>query len=166
MMEIQMRTKLLVLSIALAFCATLASATNSCVTCYIDYVNGSDLNDGQAKVTGGGHGPWQHLPGMVGTGPTGGGTDGCASLCAAQIPVAGDKYILKGGVVWPSTVFPINWQWSGTSSTTTFGCAGAGCIYVGNDPTWNLGIVNSVISDLDFGGCPSSVSVSISGVGG
>ena len=135
------------------------SKANTCTTCYIDYSSGNDSNSGADKAH-----PWKHLPGM--TGGTSGGTDACASNCAAQVPKAGDQYILKGGVIWPYTVFPLNWAWPGASTTSTYGCAGTGCIYIGVDTTWNLGTVNSVIPSRDFGGCPSGVTASISGGGG
>ncbi len=132
------------------------SKANTCTTCYIDYSSGSDSNSGADKAH-----PWKHLPGM--TGGASSGLDACTANCAAQVPKAGDQYILKGGVVWPHTVFPLNWAWPGASTTSTYGCAGTGCIYIGVDTTWNLGTVNSVIPSRDFGGCPSGVTASISG---
>ncbi len=151
------------------------AASNTCTTCYIDHVNGSDSNDGTTETTGGGHGPWKHAPGMLGLSPTGTSTgDGCTANCASQVPVAGDKYILKGGVVWPYTTMP--WSWgsaSGTSSTQTYGCAGTGCIYVGNAvgaglPAWNAGVVNSVVMTRDLGGWnpASPPTITLSGGGG
>lgn len=143
-------------------------AAHSCTTCYIDYVDGSDSNDGAAKTTGGGHGPWRHAPGMLGLTTTGTSTeDGCTSTCASQVPVAGDRYILRGGTIWPYTTLPWLWTWGGTSTTSgTYGCAGSGCIYIGYDPTWNLGIVNAVTLQRDLGGCASTPTVSFSGGGG
>src|SRR5271165_1792689 len=99
---------------------------NTCTTCYIDYQSGSDSNSGASKLS-----PWKHLPGM--TGQAGGGTDACTANCASQTPIHGDSYILKGGVVWPYTVFPLKWSWSGSGTTSTYGCSGTGCIYVGVD---------------------------------
>ena len=147
-----------------------APLSNTCVTCYIDYELGSDLNDGTAKTTGGGHGPWQHAPGMLGLTPAGASTgDGCTSNCAAQSPLPGDKYILKGGVIWPYTTLPWQPTMSGNATTSgTYGCAGTGCIYIGYDPTWNKGIVNSVTLTRDLGGCnpASPPTVVFSGGGG
>lgn len=150
--------------------AETAFAANTCTICYVDYNNGSDANDGTAKTTGGGHGPWKHAPGMLGLSPSGSSTgDGCASNCASQVPKAGDQYILKGGEIWPYTTLPWQFQGSGNATTSgTYGCAGTGCIYIGYDPTWNLGIVNSVTLQRDLGGCnPSSPpTVAFSGGGG
>jgi len=136
-----------------------AVAANTCTTCYIDYENGNDSWSGTAPTSQGNNiGPWKHLPGMLGISPSGASTgDGCSKNCASQAPRAGDKYILKGGVVWPYTTMPISWTWSGTSSTTTWGCTGSGCIYVGNAvgaglPGWNKGVVTSITLSRDLGG--------------
>jgi len=169
-----MRRLLIAMAFLLAAVAPRAQAANTCTTCYIDYVNGSDSNDGTAETTGGGHGPWKHLPGMLGINTTGGSTgDGCTGNCASQVPTAGDKYIFKGGVVWPNTAQPIQFTWSGSSSTSTWGCAGTGCIYVGNAvgaglPAWNAGVVTSITMTRDVGGWnPSSPpTISCSGGGG
>jgi hypothetical protein len=124
-------------------------------TCrYVDYSTGSDSNDGLGEASG--H-PWKHMPGMVGTGPDGSSHDGCTGNCSSFTPSAGTAIILRGGVVWPATSQPINWGWSGKSTTSAgFGCTGTGCIYIGIDPAWNTGQVNAVITTRDFGGCPSS----------
>jgi hypothetical protein len=147
-----------------------ARATNTCVTCYVDYVNGLDTYDGTSKThTSGTVGPWKHAPGMLGLNQTGGSTgDGCASNCLAQVPLPGDKYILRGGTTWPYTVLPWLWTWSGTSSTQTFGCAGTGCIYIGIDATWQTGVVNALVPTKSAGGCnPSSPpTVALTGGGG
>ena len=161
-----MNARLLRFTMILAglLCASCAFAGNSCKTCYIDYENGSDSWDGTAKThTGGSTGPWKHLPGMNGSG------DNCTGNCASQSPVAGDKYVLKGGVVWPYTAFPLHWTWngSGTTGSATYGCSGSGCITVTVDPSWNKGIVNSVSLKRDLGTCPSAgVTATISGGGG
>ena len=137
------------------------SKANTCTTCYIDYQGGNDSNSGADTAH-----PWKHLPGM--SGGASGGSDACTSNCAAQVPKPGDKYILKGGVVWPYTVFPLTWSssWSGSGTTSAYGCTGAGCIYVGIDPSWNLGQVNTVTLKRDLGFCKSAPSVIISGGGG
>lgn len=113
----------------LILCGLSVLSANTCTTCYIDYVGGADTNDGTAKSTGGGHGPWQHAPGMF----------VCTSNCAAQTPVHGDSYIFKGGVTWPNASLGWNWIWSGNATTHSPGCAGTGCIYLGIDQTWFTG---------------------------
>jgi hypothetical protein len=151
-----MMSRLLRLTILLGCLLAATSAlANTCTTCYIDYENGDDSNNGADTAH-----PWKHMPGM--TGGSSSGSDSCMQNCASQTPKAGDRYILKGGVVWPSTVFPLKWSWKGTSTTSgTYGCAGTGCIYVGVDNSWNKGIVNSVVPSKDYGGCSTAVSVSI-----
>ncbi len=148
---------------------------NTCKTCYIDYENGNDSWSGAAQTfQGGAVGPWKHAPGMQGLTPSGSATgDGCSGNCASQVPVAGDKYILKGGVVWPYTTAPWSWPWSGTSSTQKYGCAGPGCIYIGNAvgaglAAWNKGIVNSIVLTRDLGrwNPASPPTISCSGGGG
>src|ERR1700676_2180027 len=136
--------------------------THSCTTCYIDYVNGNDSWDGTSKIfTSGTTGPWKHAPGMNGTG------DNCTGQCATQVPIGGDNYILKGGVVVPYTVLNWLWNWGGTSSVqSTYGCTGTGCIYVGVDTTWNLGTVLAVTSTFDSCGWTVAPTVTISGGGG
>jgi hypothetical protein len=159
--------------IVVGFCVfgTQAAIANTCTTCYIDYENGNDLWDGTAKThTGGTTGPWKHAPGMLGLSPSGTSTgDGCASNCYSQVGAPGDRYILKGGVIWPYTTLP--WQPTMSGSSTTggrYGCVGRGCIYIGYDPTWNKGIVNSVTLQRDLGGCSpaSPPTVAFSGGGG
>jgi hypothetical protein len=139
-------------------------------THYVDYATGSDTNNGTSTST-----PWKHAPGMKGLTPSGSSTgDGCSNNCASYTPAAGDLIILKGGTVWPYTVLP--WQWpsgNGSGSTSTYGCTGTGCIYVGNAvgaglPAWNSGTVTSVTLERDLGGWnPSSPpSIGCSGGGG
>jgi hypothetical protein len=138
-------------------------------TYYVDYANGSDSNSGTSETTA-----WKHAPGMEGLTPTGSSTgDGCSSNCASYTPKPGDKIILRGGVVWPYTVAPWNFTWSGSGSTSKYGCQGSGCIYVGNAvgaglPAWNSGTVTGIWLVRDLGGWnPSSPpSVSCSGGGG
>ena len=148
-----------------------AHATNACpasvptgiTNCYyIDYSSGSDSNTGADELH-----PWKHLPGMTGNQNGTNSGDNCTANCAANTPVAGNGYILKGGVTWPYTVFPLNWTWSGTGSATSPGCTGPGCIYIGIDQNWFSGVVNAVIPSRDYGGCPATgVTASISGGGG
>lgn len=151
---------------------------------YVDYANGCDTNDGlhETQVSGscptGGSGPFAHAPGMEGVGPTGASTgDGCVSNCAAVVMGAGVQVILKGGVVWPNTVFPWKISGNGASSTQRYGCAGAGCGYVGNAvdaslvgaslSPWNAGVVTSVTLTRDLcGWTPGTVTVTLTGGGG
>src|ERR1700719_1981182 len=105
-----MMSRLLRVSVLLGvLLAATGAFANTCTTCYIDYSSGNDGNSGADKAH-----PWKHLPGM--SGGASGGSDACTSNCAAQVPKPGDKYILKGGVVWPFTVFPLTWSsvWSGS----------------------------------------------------
>ena len=139
----------------------LAAVPVGATTHYIDYTSGNDSNAGTSKAA-----PWKHAPGMLGINTSGGSTgDGCSANCASYSPAAGDSIILKGGTVWPYTVLPWQWTWSGSGSTTTYGCTGSGCIYVGYDPTWNQGKVNSVTVTRDLGGC-AFPSVNFSAGGG
>lgn len=162
---------------ALALCAGSARATHTCTTCYSDYENGCDTNDGTTKTQtsgscpAGGSGPWKHAPGMMGLTPSDTSTgDGCASVCLSQVPAAGDSYVLKGGVIWPYTAMPwwLPTTVHGSGSTSTYGCTGSGCISITVDPTWNKGIVNSVTLTRDLGGCSftSPPTVTITGGGG
>ncbi len=150
----------------LAFLA-LAALPALAVTHYVDYVTGSDSNNGTSTST-----PWKHAPGMIGLTPTGTATgDGCTANCASYTPVAGDFIILKGGTVWPYTTAPWMFTWAGTGSTSTYGCTGSGCIYVGNAvdaglPAWNSGTVNSITLRNDFGGWSPSSPPGVSCSGG
>lgn len=129
---------------------------------YIDYSSGADTNSGATELL-----PWKHLPGMTGNQNGTNSGDGCTGNCAANTPVAGNGYILKGGVTWPYTVFPLNWTWSGTGSTSSPGCTGSGCIYIGIDPNWFSGVVNAVIPYKDYGGCAATgETATITGGGG
>jgi hypothetical protein len=134
-----------------------ASVPSGITNCYYaDYVSGIDTNSGADELH-----PWKHIPGMSGSG------DSCTSKCAARTPVAGDGYILKGGVTWPYTAFPLLWTWNGKGSTTSPGCTGPGCIYIGIDVTWFSGRVNAVLPWKDYGGCPASgLTATISGGNG
>lgn len=87
-------------------------------TYYISKTSGSDSNtstQAQSKSA-----PWAHLPGMR----------TCTSSCASYSPVAGDRFILKGGDTWVSADLNVNWSWSGSSGSP---------IYIGVDKTWFTG---------------------------
>lgn len=60
---------------------------------YISDSSGNDSNSGTSKTA-----PWQHAPGM----------NGCTASCAAYVPVAGDRFIFKGGDSWPNSAFPLS----------------------------------------------------------
>jgi len=102
--------------------ASVPSGTTSCF--YADYTNGSDTNAGTSEAA-----PLQHFPGMA----------GCAKNCSSLTPAAGEGFILRGGITWPAAALPWAWSWSGSSTTSTPGCTGSGCIYIGVDPTWYTG---------------------------
>lgn len=102
-----------------------ASVPSGITTChYADFTNGLDTNNGTSEAT-----PWKHFPGM----------GGCSSNCNAYSPSAGEGLILRGGITWPAASLPWNWNWSGTSTGSTPGCTGSGCIYIGVDPLWHTG---------------------------
>lgn len=72
-------------------------------TYYVDFVSGSDSNNGTSKST-----PWKRVSGM----------SGCTSICNSTSLVNGDIVIFKGGVTWTSS-YPWTFQ-SGTSSPITY----------------------------------------------
>lgn len=73
------------------------------VTYYVDFVSGSDTNNGTSTST-----PWKRVKGMKGVTGT-----------AANAPISGgDTIIFKGGVTWTAS-----WPWTfvgGTSSMVTY----------------------------------------------
>ena len=75
--------KLLTTSLAFLFASHLFGATF-----YIDYVAGSNSNDGRSQSTS-----WKHMPGMS-------GVTGNAAAYSVQ---SGDIFVLKGGVTWTFT---------------------------------------------------------------
>jgi hypothetical protein len=103
-----------------ALCALLLVPGSSFAqhTYYISKSTGSDANtsaQAQSKSTA-----WAHLPGMP----------SCTSNCQSYKPVAGDRFILKGGDTWTASDLGIDWEWSGTSGSR---------IYIGVDQTWYAG---------------------------
>jgi hypothetical protein len=82
---------------------------------YIDYLAGSDSNDGTDKSA-----PWRHAPSM----------SGCADLCMVTALNPGDRIAFKGGVTWDSHAFPMDIRRSGSSDNP---------IYYGVDKTWFVG---------------------------
>lgn len=107
-------------------------ATHSCSICYIA-PGGSDAADGTAKTSGGGHGPWLHVPEM--TSATG--------LAASQVPAPDDQYILEGGGVWHFGDLGTATNTGGTWFWSSDGTSGHN-IYIGVDPTWFLAITGTV----------------------
>src|SRR5205807_1579202 len=80
--------------------ATLTLTINNASTghvFYIDWVSGSDFNIGTSTST-----PWKRAPGMQG-------------FAGTYTHAAGDRFIFKGGVTWPSSVFSFVIGNSGTS---------------------------------------------------
>lgn len=81
-------------------------------TYYIDYVNGSDSNNGTSKST-----PWKRHPYMVG-------------FSGSYNHSAGDKFIFKGGVTWAAACFGMTIANGGNASAYD---------YYGVDQTWYSG---------------------------
>jgi hypothetical protein len=119
---------------------------------YIDYENGSDNNDGLAKTVASGHGPWKNAPGMA----------SATGQAAAHALSQKDEFILKGGVTWPRACFP--WVLSGGNMGTPNSYAYPG-MYVGYDPAWNKGTVNSV-RVIDPGAGCTNVQVVVTNAAG
>ncbi len=117
-------------------------------TCYyVDYLTGSDSNSGTSKST-----PWKSAPGMA-----------CATGTAKSHTLTStDEIILKGGVTWPASCFEWNIYAGGTSTPNASGYPG---LYIGYDPTWNMGTVTSV-RVIDPGNCTSGTTMSVSLTGG
>lgn len=142
------------------------SLPNGCV--FVDYATGADTNTGLDEAH-----PLKHSPFMKGT--VTGGDGGCVSTCATiqAASLVGVGVVLKGGVIWPVAAMPWTWTAKGSgstrsgSATTPYGCAGSGCAVVTIDTAWNLGQVNSIRPDEDWGGCASGgATVGITGGGG
>jgi hypothetical protein len=95
--------------VALCF---LFARIGSAATYYVDYSTGQDLNNGTAKTT-----PWKHHPYMNG-------------WTGSYSHSAGDHFIFKGGVTWPSSSLPVNVAFSGTQASPDF---------YGTDTTWFAG---------------------------
>ena len=98
----------------------LPAAAQSGRTFYIDYASGSNKNPGTKAA------PWKTHPHMqtsasctsTGSGPS-------------YTHSAGDHFVFKGGVTWPSQCFPLN--------VPAGGSANAGNDYYGVDLTWYSG---------------------------
>jgi chitodextrinase len=99
-------------SAGLTVTTSAASATPP-KTYYIDFANGSNTNNGLTKATA-----WKLAPGMAG-------------FTGTYTHEQGDKFIFKGGVTWPASVFPLQ--------ISAGGSAGRGNDYYGVDDTWFAG---------------------------
>jgi len=75
-------------SLAVLFTSSLLSSQASAATYYIDYAGGLDSNNGTSMAS-----PWRLAPGMQG-------------FTRSYSHQNGDIFIFKGGVTWPSTVYP------------------------------------------------------------
>ncbi|MBK8814689.1 MAG: right-handed parallel beta-helix repeat-containing protein [Methylococcaceae bacterium] len=88
------------------------SPTVNAATYYIDYSNGSDNNAGNTTTTA-----WKAHPYMKG-------------FTGKYSHQAGDRFIFKGGVQWPSSVFPLTIVNGGNSTASD---------YYGVDNKWYVG---------------------------
>ena len=87
-------------------------------TYYISASMGSDdynVAQAQSKST-----PWAHAPGMADV----------SGNAASYTPVAGDRFIFKGGDTWTNSSLKWTWKWSGTSGSR---------IILGVDKSWFSG---------------------------
>ncbi len=123
-------------------------------TYYIDWVGGSDANNGTAKTT-----PWKRHAYMNG-------------FIGSYSHSGGDQFIFKGGVTWPNSCFPISmgaggsvgnndyygvdqtWYTGGSWSRPIFSAGGS---KIGSDPTDNIFIWtnyynNITIDNIEFTG--------------
>ena len=133
------------------YSSTFTGAGNGCVaggTCYyIDSVGGNDSNAGTSKAKA-----WAHAPGMS-----------CATgTAAAHSYSSTDEVIFKGGDTWSANCFPWTISNGGTTTPNSYAYPG---LYLGYDPAWNKGTVNS-IRVIDPGSCASGTTLSVSIAGG
>lgn len=152
-----MKTILLALLCASAWAAntgyspTYTGTGSGCVaggTCYyIDFVGGSDSNNGLSTGAA-----WKHVPGMTGA------SGNAASHSNAQT----DEFILKGGVTWTNAAMP--WVMTTGGASTPNGYAYPG-MYIGYDPAWNSGTVIAV-HVVDPGSCVNGTTMSVALTGG
>jgi hypothetical protein len=103
--------------------ACFLSAGSAFAGTYYVSANGSDSNDGASKTT-----PWLHAPGMP----------KCTGSCASHTPVAGDRFIFRGGDTWHLGNSGLSPYTGGTWSITWSGSSGNN-IYFGVDQTWYSG---------------------------
>ena len=99
------------LCLAAAFILLLAYSA-SATTYYVDWSAGSDSANGTSTST-----PWKDAPGMNG-------------FTGSYTHAAGDRFIFKGGVTWPTNMAPWNLANSGSAGNND---------YYGVDKTWYFG---------------------------
>jgi len=76
----------------------------SAATYYVDFVGGSDSNNGTSKAT-----PWKRTKGMA----------GCTGTCATTTLQAGDTVVFKGGVTWTAS-YPWTFSTGSSSAMVTY----------------------------------------------
>lgn len=100
-------------NISLIFMVIFISAASlGAATYYIDFESGDDAQSGNSTSTA-----WKRAPGMKG-------------FTGSYAHATGDRFLFKGGVTWPSGVFPFVIANSGTSENPE---------YYGVDRTWYNG---------------------------
>ena len=90
--------------------AILVTTSARAATYYVDYTTGSDGNNGASRTT-----PWKRHPYMVG-------------FSGNYNHTAGDRFIFKGGVTWPRSVFQLHILAGGASDSVRD--------YYGADSSW------------------------------
>jgi hypothetical protein len=104
--------------------ALMVMTTSSWATTYYIAANGSDSSSGTSMAS-----PWRHANGM----------QNCTGTCASHTPVAGDRFIFRGGDTWFHTLagqsedgsshaVGLQWQWSASGTASNY-------IYIGVDST-------------------------------
>lgn len=86
----------LITPVCLLICLFFYTSSSFSATYYIDYAGGSDSNSGLSTSS-----PWKHSPGMNG-------------FSGRYSHTAGDRFVFKGGVTWPSATLPLTISYSGT----------------------------------------------------
>ncbi len=103
------------------FFAFAFSATANAATYYIDYLSGKDSNNGTSSST-----PWKQCPGMNG-------------FAGTYSHSAGDVFVFKGGVTWPSSSLPLTIANSGSCSACNLSSDTSTCDKYTIDKTWYSG---------------------------
>jgi len=94
---------------------------------YVDYVGGSDSNNGTSTST-----PWKHAPGMEGVTGVPAAIDNFAGAgCPSECDYGGVGFIFKGGVTWDDDALSWVVRFEGTAVDDR--------VYFGVDPTWYTG---------------------------
>ncbi len=89
--------------------ASLPAGAQSGRTFYIDYASGSNSSNGASTST-----PWKTAPYMAHTASCDGGSG------PAYTHQAGDRFMFKGGVTWPTSCFQMTIPAGGTSSAQDY----------------------------------------------